>query len=195
MLEGMAVRALVVGGGSVAARKTRALLDTGATVRLVAPRIDDAVRSLGPTRLTLLEREYSPDDIADAVLVIAATSSRGVNARVADDACARGRLVNVADAPGEGNCITPAIHRTGELVIAVTAGGVPPAARRIRDSIAVRYGAPYANAVAQLASIRTALLASDLRPRWAEVVDEAVSADFCAIVERGDFTDRVAPWR
>jgi len=195
MLEGTALRALVVGGGSVATRKARALLDAGATVRLVAPRIDEALRSLDSVRLALAMREYAPDDIADALLVIAATSSRAVNAQVAEDARARGRLVNVTDAPADGNCVTPATHRAGNLVVAVAAAGVPPAARRIRDSIAARYGESYAHAVAELATIRTGLLADDQRARWADVVDEVVGPDFCETVERGMFADRVAPWR
>lgn len=195
MLEGTALRALVVGGGSVATRKARALLDAGATVRLVAPQIDEALRTLDSVRLALARREYASDDIADALLVIAATSSRAVNARVADDARARGRLVNVADAPADGNCVTPATHRVGDLVVAVTAAGVPPAARRIRDSIAARYGESYAHAVADLATIRSGLLSEDQRERWAVIVDEVVGADFCETVERGRFADRVAPWR
>jgi len=195
MLDGAALTALVVGGGAVAARRTRALLDAGATVQLVAPRIDAAFASLDGSRLTLTAREYTPEDIGDATLVIAATSSREVNARVALDARSRGRLVNVVDAPEEGNCTVPATHRAGDLVIAVSAGGVPSIAARIRDSIADRYDDAYANAIAQLGSMRASLLASGRRTRWTALVDDVISDDFCEMVERGDLEERVATWR
>jgi precorrin-2 dehydrogenase/sirohydrochlorin ferrochelatase len=195
MLDGTAMTVLVVGGGAVAGRKTRALLDAGATVRLVAPRIDPALRSLDVTRLSLEVRNYSTEDIGDAMLVIAATSSREVNARVALDARNRGRLVNVVDAPDDGNCTVPATHRAGDLVIAVSAGGVPSVATRIRDSIAARYDDAYAAAVAQLGAMRASLLASGERARWTELVDNVIGDDFCEVVERGELDDRVAAWR
>ena len=195
MIEGAALRALIVGGGSVALRKTRSLLEAGASVRLVAPRVHAELRELEGPHLELAAREYSSDDIGDATLVIAATSSREVNAAVARDANWRGRFVNVVDAPGEGNCVTPATHRTGELVIAVVAGGVPSVAARIRDEIAERYDGAYANAIGELASVRGRLLAAGQRARWTEVVDAVVGTDFCDAVERGELAERLAPWR
>ena len=195
MLDGGSLRALVVGGGAVATRKARALLASGATVRVVAPRIDAAMRSAAPARLTIEEREYRSSDIGDEMLVIAATDSRRVNARVASDARARGRLVNVADAPAEGNCSTPAVHRAGDLVVAVTAGGVPGIATRIRDCIADRFGAPYAAAVRQLADAREAKLRAGDRGGWRRMVESLVADDFCEAVERNAFAERVAQWR
>jgi precorrin-2 dehydrogenase/sirohydrochlorin ferrochelatase len=195
MLDGASLTALVVGGGAVAARRTRALLDAGATVRVVAPRIDAALALLEASRLNLAAREYTPEDIGDAKLVIAATSSREVNARVALDARTRGRLVNVVDAPEEGDCTVPATHRVGDLVIAVSAGGVPSIAARIRDSIADRFDDAYADAIAQLGSMRERLLASGKRTRWTALVDEVIRDDFCEMVERGELEERVAAWR
>ncbi len=195
MLDGTMIRALVVGGGTVALRKTHALIDSGALVRVVTPRADDGFHALGGSHLTLVEREYRTGDIGDALLVVAATSSREVNAQVAADALAEGRLVNVVDAPDEGNCTTPAVHRAGDVVIAVTAGGVPSAAVRIRESIAARYADSYAHAIAELGAIRASLLASGDRARWGQVADAVVGPDFCDVVERGEFPARVAAWR
>ena len=180
---------------SVALRKARALLDAGATVRVVAPQVADDFDTLDGSRLRVARRRYAAGDIGDAMLVIAATSSRDVNAQVARDARERGRLVNVADAPDEGNCTTPAVHRSGDLVIAVTAGGVPAVAARVRDAIARRFSGSYAEAVAQLSSARTALLASGQRERWAQLSSDAIGADFCESVEAGTFSRRLVPWR
>ena len=82
-------------------------------------------------------------------MVVAATNVRAVNARVAADALACGRLINVADRPEDGNCVTVAAHHAGALVIAVSAGGVPPVASRIRDAVAERFDARYAEAAAR----------------------------------------------
>jgi len=107
LLEGSAVRVLVVGGGTVASRKAAVLIESGAQVRVVAPRVAVAIRSLADAgRLELVERRYVRGDIADAQLVIAATDARDVNASVAADAYAAGRLVHVADRPAEGSFAT-----------------------------------------------------------------------------------------
>ena len=195
MLEGASVSALVVGGGDVGIRKARALLDAGATVRIVAPDVAADGLTDAPERLSIERRTYASDDIGDATLVIAATSSREVNARVARDARTRGRLVNVADAPEEGTFSTPAVHRTGDLVIAVTAGGVPAVAARVRDAIAGRFSERYAEALARLAAYRSSLLGAGERERWRSLSDDVIDADFCDVVEQGRLVERLAPWR
>ena len=143
MLHGEAIEALIVGGGSVAARKARALLIAGARVRVVALEIGADLRALADAhqKLHLEERPYAPNDIGNAQLVLASTNDRALNRQVADDAHAAHRLVNVADDPARGNCRTTATHRAGDLVIGITAGGVPSAAVRIRDSLAARFDA------------------------------------------------------
>lgn len=200
LLDGDQVSALVVGGGTVACRKALALLDSGATVRVVAPDILPALRDAAARhrRLTLLARPYASGDIGLAVLVVAATNARSVNAQVAREAAALGRLVNVADQPSEGNCATVAVHRAGALVIGVSAGGVPVAARRIRDAIAARFDGRYAAVLAALAALRTSGrtrgAASDA-PGWAGVERDVLGADFCAAVESGAVATRLGQWR
>lgn len=197
MLDGTSLEALVVGGGAVAARKVGALLDAGATVRVVAPDVSRELRELQSpdVRLTIAERSYTSEDIATAMLVIAATGDRAVNARVARDARARHRLVNVADAPNEGNCVTAAVHRAGDLVVAVTAGGVPSAAARVRDMVADRVDGRYGGAIAELGELRSRLLAAGNREQWRRASEELVGESFCAWVEDGTFVARVRAWR
>lgn len=195
MLDGRSLRALVVGGGRVAVRKTRGLLDAGASVRLIAPQIDAELAAATDANLSITRRPYAPGDIGDAMLVVAATSSRDANARIGSDAKALGRLVNVADAPDEGNCTSAATHRAGDVVIAVAAGGVPSIAGRIRDSLASRYAAPYADAVAELAALRARLLGLGERDQWARVVEDVIDERFCESVEHGELHARLSPWR
>jgi siroheme synthase-like protein len=194
MLDGSRLHALVVGGGAVATRKIRGLLASGARVRVIALRTDPELDALAEARLGVERRAYRYEDIGEAMLVVAATDSREVNARVAADATALGRLVNVADAPLEGNCATAATHRAGDLVIAVSAGGVPTAAARVRDCIAAQYGGQFADAIATLAEIRRQTLAEDAS-RWSDVVQRLIGDDFCESVDSGTFAARAAACR
>lgn len=196
VLRGEALSAVVVGGGAVGRRKAATLAAAGANVRVVDPAPPPALHAVAAEHATLsvVARAFEPADLDGAHLVVAATGDRRVNAAVAAAARRAGRLVNVADAPEEGNWTSPATHRTGELVLAVTAGGVPGAAVRVRDMVAGRVDARYADAVAQLAALRRRLLDAGRREAWAAAEAELVGPDFCAAVEDGDFVERVRRW-
>jgi siroheme synthase-like protein len=191
LLDGSRIRALIVGGGAVALRKALALLESGASVRVVAPTIAPALYALRGPRVVLEERPYESTDIGDATLVIAATDVRPVNARVTADARAAGRLVNVSDAPTEGDWVTVATHRAGPLIISVSTGGVPSAAARIRDAIGARFDARYGEALAALAALR----GREKGNEWAAAESALVGPEFCDRVERGEIAARVAAWR
>jgi siroheme synthase-like protein len=196
LVEATGLRVLVVGGGAVAARKATAFSDAGANVRVVSPAAGDEILDLARAgKLALVSRMFVAGDVGDAELVIAATSDRATNAAVADEARAVRCLVNVADAPEEGHFVTMATHRSGELVVGVSAGGVPDAAKRIRDAIGERFDARYAHALAELVTLRQRLLDRRERHRWHELASEVVGADFCELVESDVLDQRVAPWR
>jgi precorrin-2 dehydrogenase len=196
MLHGEAIEALIVGGGAVAARKARALLIAGARVRIVAVEVGAEVRELAIAhpKLQFEERPYAPSDIGNAQVVLASTNDRAINRRVADDAHAAHRLVNVADDPARGNCRTTATHRAGDLVIGITAGGVPSAAVRIRDSLAARFDDRYADAVAILASLRRRLIDSGAADEWARASEALIDDRFCERVEHGSIEGEAAQW-
>jgi siroheme synthase-like protein len=192
LLEADSLDVLVVGGGAVAARKVGVLCSAGARVRVIAPRVGDAIRALSDAgRVALLERPYEAGDVADADLVIAATDHRATNAAVAAEARAAHRLVNVADAPAEGSFATMATHRSGGLTVGVSAG-VPGAAASIRDAIAERFDGRYARAVDGLSSMRDAFLARGDADRWRELSSEMLGTGFCDAVEEGTFEERLA---
>ena len=194
-LNAQRVRALVVGGGAVGSRKALALVEAGANVRVVAPEVAASLESAeAAQRLTILRVAYGPDVLGDATLVIAATSSRDVNSAVARDARERGILVNVADAPDEGDFHSMAVHRRGDLTIAVSTGGVPGAAARIRDSLARRFDDRYEHALAALHRMRSRLRAAD-EDAWRRAADDLIAEDFCERVEAGTVPERVAAWR
>jgi siroheme synthase-like protein len=122
---------LVVGGGRVAARKIRSLLECGAVVTVVAPEVDGAVRSLarneGRTPLEIQERPYRAGEAAGYRLVVTATGNAQVDRAVHRDADAAGVWVNSADDARNCTFVLPAVHRDGPLTVAVSTGGASPA--------------------------------------------------------------------
>jgi precorrin-2 dehydrogenase len=197
VLEGATISALIVGGGRVAARKARALIEAGARVHVVSPAIHADLEALEATtdRLRISRTRYAAEQLDAVTLVIAATDDPAVNARVADDARMAGRLVNVADAPDQGSFVTPAVHRCGDIVVSVTTGGVPNAAGRIRDAIGRTIDARYASAVHDLGALRRTLIAAGDRDRWGKAAAALIGDDFCERVESGDFAARISEWR
>lgn len=194
-LHGERFIAVVIGGGSVGTRKALALIEAGAQVRVVSPDVTpDLAEAERTRRLSIVRESYRPGQLDEATLVIAATDSREVNAQIAVDAHSRGKLVNITDFPDEGNFHTMALHRSGDVTIAVSAGGVPGAAARIRDAIAERFDARYGRAVSALRGLRSRLIAGG-DERWRDAAPKLIADDFCSSVEDGSFTEKVDSWR
>jgi len=130
--------AVVVGGGIVGERKVAGLLAANGRVRLIAPAATPALVALAESgAIEWMQREFRAGDLAEAGIVFAATNVRAANRLVTEEALALGLLVNVADAPTEGNFHAPAVHRTEEAVIAVSSyAGRPGIATRLRARIA-----------------------------------------------------------
>lgn len=118
---------LVVGGGAVAARKARGLLDLGAAVTVIAPAVGPEMSTLAPSLQTIETRPYRSGDAAGFRLVITATGDHQVDAAVYADADAAGVWVNSADDPGHSSFILPSVHRDGPVTVAVSTGGASPA--------------------------------------------------------------------
>jgi len=194
-LHGERISAVVFGGGAVGTRKALALADAGASVVVVSPTVTTEIEEAERLRrITVVRESYKREQLERATLVIAATDSREVNAQIAVDANARGKLVNITDYPDEGNFHTMAVHRSGDITIAVSSGGVPGAAARIRDAIAERFDARYEQAVSVLRGLR-----SDSIKRgddtWRTASNNLLGEDFCESVENGSFKEKMDSWR
>jgi uroporphyrin-III C-methyltransferase/precorrin-2 dehydrogenase/sirohydrochlorin ferrochelatase len=142
-----------VGGGAVALRKVLGLVEEGALVTVVAPRVVAAIEERASSeRIVLERREYRTGEAADYALVIAATDQRNVNRQVFEDADGAGVWVNVADDPELCSFHLPARVRRGPLEMAVSSGGSAPfATRRMRQLLERRFGpewTPWAEAAA-----------------------------------------------
>ena len=127
-------RAVVVGGGKVAARKVRKLLEAGARVRVISPRLTPGLARLADQKkIGVTRRRYRKGDIAAGAhrdapfLVFAATDDPAAQRAVRRDAPAVGALVNVADDPVVCDFIVPASVTRGNLHVAISTGGTNPA--------------------------------------------------------------------
>jgi len=126
---------VIVGGGGVAVRKAKGVLEAGARrVRAVAPTFRDEI----PPAVERVRGLYEAAHLAGAGLVFAATDVPAVNDAVVRDARRLGVLVCRADDNEDdpGDFATPALLRDGPLAIAVSAGGAPALAAAIRDEVA-----------------------------------------------------------
>jgi precorrin-2 dehydrogenase / sirohydrochlorin ferrochelatase len=157
---------LVVGAGNVAEGKIEGLLDTGATIRVVAIRSTERVQTWAESGvISLQQRAFASSDLDGVFLVIAATSARPVNELVFREASARGVLCNVVDVPELCEFFYPAVVRRGDLQIAIsTAGQSPSLAQKIRQQLERQFGPGYGEWVSELGRTRREMLRSDLDP-------------------------------
>ncbi len=130
-------RALVVGGGRIAARRVNTLSQFCPNVTVVAPSIHPDIAALAARgRVKTVARTYREEDLDGAELVLACTDDGALNAAVAE-AC-RERRIPVNDASDRSRCdfLFPGIARRGPVVAGVTAGGRNHAlARRATEAV------------------------------------------------------------
>ena len=204
-------RCLVVGGGPIATHKAEGLLRCRAEVTVVAPQITSRLRLLadgtgtapkgaaatsangaggpaGPTTgsLVLEERRYRPGEAAGFRLVITATGDPDVDRAVAADADAAGVWVNSADDVDNCTFLLPAVHRDGDVTVAVSTGGASPAlAGWLRDAAACAIGDEAGN---------LAVLLDEARRRLRAEGRSTESTDWATILS-GPFVDLVRSGR
>ncbi len=147
---------LVVGGGSIAARKVALLLQAGARVHVVSPALEPALNELVQHRkITHDAQIFAPDHLEKCVLVIAATNDMAVNRQVSESASARNIPVNVVDHPELCTFIMPSIVDRSPLMIAVSSGGASPVlARMIRARLETWIPHAYARLATYAAKFR-----------------------------------------
>jgi siroheme synthase-like protein len=155
-------RCLVVGGGPVAARRARGLLEAGATVTVVAPEVVPDIHLLADRApLEVVRRPYRSGEAARYHLVLTATGVPEVDRSVVADAEAAGVLVNTAGGDAPGTVQLPAVHREGQVTVAVSTSGTSPAlARWLADRLGASLPANVATIAELLDEARSALQAA-----------------------------------
>lgn len=148
---------VIVGAGNVAARKTVSLLECEAVVTVVAPDAVDAIQALASEgRITWRRETYDAGHLTGAFMLFAATDSKAVNAQVMQDAQALGILACDVSTPEDGDFVSLAVLRRGDLTLTVsTGGGSPTLAAIVREDLAAHYGPEWEQITGIISSLRT----------------------------------------
>lgn len=163
-LEGR--KCLVVGGGAIAEQKLDGLLVSGAKVVVVAPSASERIRELANAgRLQWIARRFTPEDLRETALVIAATGDGEVNEQVYREADAQNILCNAVDEPGRCHFFYPAVVRRGDLQIAISTNGKSPAlAQRLKAELENYFDVAYADWLRWLGGVRNLFFRANLAP-------------------------------
>jgi len=154
---------VVVGGGPVALRKVRGLLDCGAVIRIVSPYVEPELKEIiFEKQVEWLEREYVEGDLQAAFLGFAATGDQDVQRQVKRDAEKYGIMLNYVDNPEGSDFHVPAHFRRGKMLVTVSTGGGSPAlSKQIREWLEGEIGVEYEAIVDFLAMVREAVVGRD----------------------------------
>ncbi|QQD21449.1 uroporphyrinogen-III C-methyltransferase [Oceanospirillaceae bacterium ASx5O] len=130
VLRGDARPFIVVGGGAVAARKVRTLVQAGAAVHVIAPQLHSDIQALA-TQITLEQRPATAAEVfASGSLLVLATDNSQLNAALAESGRRQGCLVCRVDDTRDNDFIFPAVIDRSPLLVSVSTQGASPALTR-----------------------------------------------------------------
>lgn len=123
---------VIIGGGAVACRRAKTLLEFGAKVTVIAPEILNKIEGIAYE-----SRAYQKGDCRGAYLAVAATNDPDVNRAVAEECNEEKIPVSVADCGAACTFFFPAICQYGKLTAGVVSDGTDhdltaKAAKKIR---------------------------------------------------------------
>ena len=177
---------LIIGGGAVAQRKAEALLDVGAVVTVISPKLTEQLSSwVGKGKIAHIAREYQDGDLDGYEIVFVATDSNDVNKVVAQEGRMRRVWVNAADDPANCDFILPSVLRRGDLTVAVGTGGKSPAvSKMVREELEETIGREYADLTRIAAEVRYELR-NDSKTTSAAAWGKALRGDVRRLMREG----------
>ncbi|WP_431087285.1 precorrin-2 dehydrogenase/sirohydrochlorin ferrochelatase family protein [Paenibacillus sp. 8b26] len=181
----------IVGGGRIAERKVKGLMESGAFITVISPNITPDLQVLADHKqLHWVNRVYREGDLQGAFLVYAATDRREVNNTVAHEAVQRGILVNVADRSEDADFITPGIIRRGRLTISVSTSGAGPAVTsEITSALDTLFGSEYEPYLDFMYDMRQAIKRTVSSPQQrAKLLRRLASNGILEQIRRQEFT-------
>jgi siroheme synthase-like protein len=189
-LEGR--RCLVIGNGWATSEKVRGLLSAGARVTVLSLDAAEEIQALAASGAIAWERrEYRAGDLEGFFLAVATHEDRSRNEAPWREARARNMLFNAVDDPPRCGFTYPAIHRQGDITIAVSTNGKCPALGvKLRRKIEGEVGPEYAVMAQMLGELRGEIAARipDFGRRkelWGRLVDSDCLARIRVGDERG----------
>ncbi len=152
-------KCVVVGGGQVALRKVKVLLEHGASVEVISLELCPELERLAEIRkIEVLVKDYRKGDLQGCFMAIAATDDRKTNIEVSAEARKKRILVNIVDDAENSDFIVPSCMRRGDITIAVSTSGRSPAlARKLRMKLERDFGEELAALALLVNEVRTEL--------------------------------------
>lgn len=179
---------LVIGGGTIAERKTRSLLDSGAEITLISPDVTENLQKLINGKvISYQNRLFESGDTTGFFLVIAATNSREVNKIVYRESMANLSLINCVDDPEYCNFYVPAQVKRGQLKIAIsTEGQLPMMAGKIRHYFDTLIPENMGDKLEELGELRRQIIAEagDDKNKKNEMFAELLTPSIDALLEK-----------
>ncbi|UCE46422.1 MAG: bifunctional precorrin-2 dehydrogenase/sirohydrochlorin ferrochelatase [Phycisphaerales bacterium] len=159
-------RVVLIGGGTVAARKAQVLLAAGARLVVVAERIDEMLTVLCRDKSAeLIKSKYSKNYLAEAVLVVAATNNNRLNKQIYRDCQELEILCNVVDVPELCDFFVPAVVKRGSLQVAISTDGYCPAyAGHLRNKLEAIFTEKHGEFLAELECMRQKIIKNIVDP-------------------------------
>lgn len=153
---------LIVGGGTVAFRKAKKLLEHEAVVTVISPNLIEefnCLKRMYYKRLDIIVDNYNNKYINNQCLVIAATSSRSVNEKISVYCKEKNIFCNVVDNIKTSDFIVPSSLKRGDLVISIsTMGKSPMLASKIKKELEEKYSDVYEEYLTLLGEARNIVI-------------------------------------
>jgi precorrin-2 dehydrogenase/sirohydrochlorin ferrochelatase len=122
---------LVIGGGKVAERKVKSLLEAGASIRIISPTVTPGLKRLAEKKqIRWLRRSVRKTDISSAYIIVAATDNSVINKDISRWAKRHRIWTNIVDQSVLCSFVSPAVFRSGDAIVAVYTDGKDPVLSR-----------------------------------------------------------------
>ena len=145
---------VVIGGGSVGARKIVNLLKYNSKIRVISKEFNEKILK-HKDKLEIISGDYKKKHIENAFLVFICTDDKDLNLKIYNDAKAVKCLVNIVTHPELCDFTIPSVIERGSLKITVSTDGKSPAlSKLIRKELEVKYGEEYEKIVNIMGKIR-----------------------------------------
>ncbi len=186
---------LIVGAGSVGARKANVLLRCKAFVTAVSLEFAPEFKSLEKQGITIIKKKYSQDLLENMFLVVGATDNKELNHEISRHAKQLKVLCNIADNPEKSDFTLPSIVDRDDLLITVSTNGKSPAlAKKIKAALEVEFGKEYADFLHIMGKIRKKLLLEKHAPLEHRVIfNKLINSELLETIKNKNFkkTDHI----
>ena len=181
---------VIVGGGKVATKRASTLIEYCADVHIVSPIISTALKELLDNKnITWSQKEFEPQDVEHADLVVIATNNNDVNTKVLESV-PHHALCNHASKAQVGNVTIPSILKRGKLSISVSTNGASPKLnKKISSRISDMYDESYEMYIDFLYESRQLIKRLSIEPsRKQELLQHILSDEYLDEVKQQEFT-------